>query len=105
MLNLKKINCSNNKIKNISLQKIDDLLYLDCSNNLITEIKELPLHLKILKCNVNKIQKIDISHTLYKLEELYINYNAIKNLNDICKLQNLICLKCNHNEISEIPSV
>ena len=52
--NLKKLNCSCNKITHIDNLPLS-LKYLDCSYNEITHLDNLPGNLTILYCNYNKL--------------------------------------------------
>lgn len=112
--NLKRLNCSNNKIETIpclnnlellicndneinELNIFPNLLKLNCNNNKIKIIENLP-KLKKLECDSNKIMKIN---NLTCLEELYCNDNCIIGLDNIY-LNNIKILHCYHNNIQRI---
>ena len=61
---LKKLNCSDNKIKNLE-NLPSGLKYLDCSNNYLTALNNLPIGLEELHCASNQIILIErLPHTL-----------------------------------------
>ncbi|CAD2092330.1 leucine-rich repeat protein [Plasmodium vinckei lentum] len=102
---LKYINLSNNKIENISnLYKLDNILFLDISYNLINNLDEIKsLHLKnciymnISHNSINIINDIKMKNII----ELDLSYNNIENLN-IYFPETLKNLNMSNNNIKNI---
>lgn len=86
--NTKVLNLSNKNIKGIlNLGRFDNLEEIDCSNNKITEIINIPKTLKYLNCEKNEITKLNnlpdnltgINCKKNQLEELYYPFNVKPN--------------------------
>ena len=77
----------------------DGLKILNCTNNLLIEIENLPISLEELNIEYNYLDNIDISN-LKNLEKLNVSHNNIKDLNDIPS--SVIELKCTHNKLENI---
>lgn len=77
----------------------DGLKILNCANNLLIEIENLPISLEELNIEYNYLDNIDISN-LKNLEKLNVSHNNIKDLNDIPS--SLVELKCTHNKLENI---
>ena len=94
---VKKVICKNNNLH--SLPKFpSSLIYLDCSNNEISNLCYYP-NLKHLNCSKNKLDSLpELSASLIHLD---CSYN---NLIDIPELPlNLISLLCSSNKIIKLP--
>jgi len=82
----------------------DWLIELDLSNNLITQIdKDLPVNLKVLHMNCNRLETILIDD-IYKfknLTELYLEGNNIKYI-DLKELVSLVILDLENNSLKKI---
>tara|TARA_B100001057_G_C22869035_1_gene957905 strand:+ start:6576 stop:7988 length:1413 start_codon:yes stop_codon:yes gene_type:complete len=77
----------------------DGVKILNCTNNLLIEIENLPTSLEELTLEYNYLDNIDISN-LKNLEKLNVSHNNIQELNDIPS--SLIELKCTHNKLENI---
>ena len=74
------LNISNKNIKGVlNLSGFDKLIELNCSNNEITEIINIPERLKYLNCSFNKITKL-IDLTDYYLSRINYKKNPLKEL-------------------------
>jgi Leucine-rich repeat (LRR) protein len=98
-ISLTKINCSHNKIEILKLDTNKNLKFLDCSYNKIKEIilpesvenvnmdsnklsgkLTFKPNMKILSANKNLISSFDWENMPYKLEKLFKNNNSIETL-------------------------
>jgi len=95
--NLKKLNCSNNKLTSLPTLP-QKLKYLYCYNNKLTSLSTLPQNLKRLYCFNNKLTSLP---TLpQNLEELSCYNNELTSLPTLP--QNLECFVYCYNPIYEI---
>jgi hypothetical protein len=95
--NLKKLNCSNNQIENLSVSYLKHLIYLDCSNNQIENLSVSYLkHLIYLDCSNNQISMLTWNTFNPSLEFLNCSNNKITLL-DVQSLHNLQTLICDNN--------
>jgi len=104
--NLRKLNCSWNKITQIPYNLPNSLEEFNCSGNQITQIPNtLPNSLQIFKCSFNEIEQIP--NALPKsLEILYCYHNQTIFIPlSIIQLQNLTRFDYNINSKYEIPLV
>jgi Leucine-rich repeat (LRR) protein len=79
----------------------NDIVYLDCSGNEITNLDNLPTNLHTLDCSINKIKNLD--NFPPNLQELYCGFNGIKNLDNLPP--NLQRLDCYGNEITNLDNL
>ncbi|EGV66152.1 protein phosphatase regulatory subunit Sds22 [Yamadazyma tenuis] len=109
LVNLKNLDLSFNKIKNIkNLEKLTELENLYFVQNKIKEIKNLDNNLKIknLELGGNKIG--DISEMMLKLvniEQLWLGKNQIPRLQNLQNLKNLRILSIQSNRIEKIEGL
>lgn len=111
---LKRLNCVNNKIKEIK-NMIVDILYcsnnnittlecqpkvLCCDNNNIRNINNIGSHIKILDCSYNKVKDFDFTKCSF-LEEVYVNNNMINTVENLPA--SVKVLHINNNIITTIP--
>jgi len=95
------INVSNKNIKGIlDLDEFENLEELDCSNNKITEISNIPRTLKYLNCSNNQIT---ILNDLPNHSILLFDLDEFVNLDEFEKLEELDCSNNKITEISNIP--
>ena len=81
------------------IKKYNDIEYLNCYNNKLTNLPKLPLKLKTLYCEYNKLNNLPIlSNNLIKL---ICEYNKLTNLPELPN--SLIDLDCFHNKIIYLP--
>ena len=106
---IKKINLSNQKLKDINfLSELPNIEFLDLSNNLISNIKPIKSlgKLKFLNLRNNYIEEINDLKSNKKLEKVLLEGNVIKGEEDYCptdfelKKLNDFCLKL--SEISKL---
>ena len=98
--NLKKLDCSFNKIKKIN-NLPEGLENLYCENNQIKELNNFPKGLKVLVCHNNKIKKLD--NLPEGFEGLGCSYNEIQELNNLPN--KLGILNCENNQIKELNNI
>ena len=102
------------------LSKFKKLKTLNCSDNLLTELPDLPEALEVLYCNNNKLKSLpELPHLWFlnchnnslkclpelplSLVDLYVGSNEI---NELPKLPvNLIFLECYNNKLSVLPEL
>jgi len=78
---IKTLNISNSKIEGVlDLEYFNNLIELDCSNNSITEIINIPSKLKSLNCSNNQITNLDVLDNCKKMEKLNCTKNKIKSI-------------------------
>jgi len=116
--NLKKLNCSFNKLKRlvnlpnsityldcsnnqlISLQDLpNSITYLDCSNNQLISLQDLPNSIKTLRCGNNQL--ISLQDLPNSLQELDCENNQLISLPP----NSLLYLYCNHNKLTSLPNL
>jgi hypothetical protein len=100
LLNLKKIICDNCLMINIVVPLINNIEYIDCSNNFI-QILDLNtcVRLKSLICNNNILNKLSVNSQY--LINLHCQYNNLSDL-DLSNCLNLKDLYCFYNNIDEL---
>jgi len=98
--NLLELNCSNNRLKEIP-ELPPTLRRLDCSVNFIVKLPNLPNGLRYLNCSDNNLYVLpDLPSTLKKL---LCSYN---NLTDLPELPSMLDeLDCSNNELDYIDSL
>ena len=102
---LQKLYCSNNLITELN-NLPDSLQILNCSNNVITELNlSLLPSLQILDCSFNQITKFNNLNgtSQNSLQTLYCYYNEMTELNNLPNT--LQILYCSNNQISELNNL
>ena len=98
--NLTHLNCSDNNL--IELPELpSELVKLSCCYNKLTYLPMLPQKLKALDCSCNNL--IDLPELPQNLEILYCYINKLTKLPDLPN--NLITLYCNDNYIININEI
>ncbi|MFN8274364.1 MAG: leucine-rich repeat domain-containing protein [Flavobacteriaceae bacterium] len=122
-VNLTRLECSINGITALDLTGLNNLKYLDCSENELTTINGIGLTaaLEFLVCRENNIATIDVSefpnlktlncpynqlttldvHGLVNLQYFYCYNNQLTSLN-MSGLDSLINLECSNNQLTTI---
>ena len=92
-----KLDISGKNLKSLppELLKFTNLFELDCSNNQITSLDNLPPNLEKLDCSNNYLQHLNVPP---KLKYLYCEYNSITRLDNIPF--RIIRIICNNNKFS-----
>ena len=117
---LKKLDCSNNQLTNLS-ELTNELQYLICSNNQLTSLPELNNELIYLNCSYNQLtnlpelnnkliylncsnnQLTSIPELNNELKYLHCSNNQLTNL---LELNNeLIYLNCSNNQLTNLPEL
>ena len=100
--NLKTLNISVNKIESIDcLKSLSNLTWLDASNNILTEVKTLPVSLKYLNVFGNyKITSVDVS-SLTQLWYLNVAVNSLEQL-DVTNNKELTQLYVEENKLKTL---
>jgi len=81
------------------LSRFKQLIYLYCSDNLLTELPPLNNTLKVLECSLNQLTELPpLNNNLTFLECSYNQLTKLPPLN-----HNLQQIFCRHNEISKFP--
>ncbi len=101
-INIQTLNCSNNKLTKLYLNKNLKLETLNCSQNKINNLNlKTNIGVKELVCHSNEeLTQLDLSNNL-SLEILKISGSGITKL-DITKNNNLRIIECNSNPINNI---
>ena len=108
IVNLQKLNCSGNKITDLSpLKNLTKLKELVCESNQITELSPLKNLTKLqrLYCPYNQITELSPLKNLTKLEELSCSWNKITDLSPIKNLTKLQRLLCYENQITDLSPI
>ena len=122
-ISLTNLNVSFNNISFLpNLKHLTSLVELECCNNTLTKISELPDTLKILSCHQNNLTElpylpdllthldcennklIELPYLPHTLIELNCSTNFLTKLPDLSKLS-LIELDCVDNYLTEIPNL
>ncbi len=99
LTNISNLECSNNKIKKLKLNK--KVTYLDLSNNLIEDFEIKKSYADIILYN-NNIKKIKISNTQISINKLNISNNKLEELD----LKNVFIdiINCSKNKINKFTN-
>ena len=96
---ISELDCSNNQIT--KLENLPIILTLDCSNNQITKLENLPIGLTELGCSYNQIIKLEnLPNTLTYLECYRNQITKLENLSIL-----LTKLDCHNNQISKLENL
>ncbi len=76
-----------------------DVLYLNLSNNYITEI-DIPLHIKTINLSCNRLSSINLHSNLISVN---LSYNEIREIVEIP--ESIIELICNNNQLTNLPQL
>ena len=83
------------------IEYFDNLIYLKCNNNQLTNLPAFPDSLEYLKCDNNQILNLpELPSSLYILD---CSYNQLTNLPILPN--SLIKLECSYNELSILPTL
>ena len=99
---LRSLNFANNQISTLDLLgDFNQLIVLNCSNNLLTELSlsNVP-NLRALGCSYNQLTTLDVSG-LSQLEQLSCSYNQITTL-DVSYKPNLAQFHCSNNQLTSL---
>ena len=100
-VNLRSLNCARNKITELDVSNLNYLEELECWNNKLLNLNLSELeNLLHLKCSNNQISQLDLSNLNY-LEQLECTRNNLTSL-DVSELENLKNLGCGINNILEL---
>ena len=82
--NIERLNCyKSNALENLDLSKNLQLKYLNCGNNKLTYLDiSNNLYLEELMCNGNQLESLDLSKNV-RLRELDCSYNKFRSLEDL----------------------
>ena len=118
--NIKILILRNNLINEICVLP-NEIEYVDCSYNNISELIDLPFKLKKLVCVHNKLKNLDylpygikyldcsnnniceLNNLPNSVIELYCSYNNIHNLD--CLPNNILIIKCSNNYITKLNNI
>src|SRR4029078_8723425 len=81
--------CSNNLIREINVEKLENLMILEINNNKLTILPKLPLRLERLNCSDNNLNNIDSLEDHPNLKYLICVNNNIKRIPFIPNLEHL----------------
>lgn len=96
--NLKRINCSKNRLTSLPLFN-NSLRSLYCSNNLLTSLPPLPTNLRSLYCNFNRLTSLpSLPSSLF---EVYCHNNQLVCLPSLPP--SLQILDCGNNQLTMLP--
>jgi hypothetical protein len=98
--NLKKLNCSHNKLARLPTLT-DNLNLLFCDNNKLTTLPKLPDSLELLICNKNKLT--ELPKLPDNLEELFCHHNKLTRLPTLPN--SLRILLCDNNKLTTLPKL
>lgn len=89
LANLKFLNCSKNNLESLSLP--NSLEFLQCDENFLSSLNNLPLSLNVLSCTSNDMEELNLSN-LTHLKILNCSNNNIKDIkiNDNFILENFL---------------
>lgn len=103
--NLRRINISNTKVKDLSpLRNLTKLESLICSGTPIESLFHLRYltNLKVLNLNHTLVNDLGSLHSFDKLEQLYLNKTKIDSLHPISELNNLKDLRISNTGIADL---
>jgi E3 ubiquitin-protein ligase IpaH7.8 len=85
----------------VKLENYNDIIYINCRNNLISSLPVLPNSLMYLYCNNNILSSLP--ELPNSLTQLYCDDNKLYNLPDLPNL--LTHLYCSYNKLSSFPEL
>lgn len=98
---LTELNCSNNQLTALPVEKLTNLTSLYCINNQLTALLVGNLtQLKNLSCSYNQLTALSVEN-LTNLTSLYCNNNQLTALS-VGSLTKLTSLNCNDNRLTEL---
>ncbi len=98
-INLKKLNCSTNKVRNLDVSKNINLQELSCGGDELSSLDiSKNIALKILDCNGNQLSSLDVSKNI-NLQKLICYSNSLSGL-DVSKNTALLRLEYTYNKIT-----
>jgi hypothetical protein len=77
----------------------DNVKTIDCKNNLLEELRDLPESLEELRVSNNLISSLDLSKCK-KLLKLYVSFNRLSSLKGFA--ETLLILQCDHNSLTHL---
>lgn len=98
--NLLYLYCYSNCITNLD-NLPENLIYLNCSQNNLVRLENLPFNLKYLDCSLNNLVNLD--YLPQSIECLICNTNEIEYLDGLPNT--LIELNCSHNKIKNLNNL
>ena len=100
-LNLEEVNCSNNKITNIVMDSVGELVKFDCSNNdlMALDVSQC-FKLKELNCSGNQLMELNVGNQT-QLTQLDCSNNKLTELN-VKQNGGLTSLICNDNQLKTL---
>ncbi len=102
ILNVTTLDVSNKYITDLEgIRYFNNLLDLNCSNNLLNSLPNLPYLINRLDCSSNKLTSLTTLHT--NLKFLFCTNNQLTSLPTLP--DNLILLLCNSNQLTNLPSL
>ena len=93
--------CVDENLESIDLITTEDMIYINCSENKIKKLDDLPRCLKTLVCRDNKLTSLN--NLPPKLKYLDCSYNDLIELLNLPK--ELIFLNCNENMITSLDNL
>ena len=102
LTNLTNLYCSHNQLTALPVEKLTNLTNLYCSYNQLTALPvENLTQLTNLRCNNNQLTALPVEK-LTKLTELSCSYNQLTEL-PVGNLTELTVLNCNNNQLTALP--
>lgn len=108
------LDCHNNQLEELPRALIRGVKNLDCSNNKLKSLQDLPLNMSELNCSSNELTSIilhQINSSNMSPNQLYLDFlklncnnNKLVSLPDAQALPpNLTDLNCSNNQLTELP--
>lgn len=95
------LNCRNNRLQALPSDGLDQLTYLDCSQNVLTAL-DLPRRLEVLICTDNRLTDLDVGRCP-ELRQLSCGNNGLTEL-DVSRNNALAVLNCEDNALSRLDT-
>jgi len=100
-VNLRNLNCSDNKLTNLDISKNTFLTELGCSNNQLTNLDlSKNTHLIHIYCSYNELTSLDLSKNTH-LRDISCGYNKLTSL-DLSKNAFLQHFSCEQNQLTNL---
>ena len=95
------LHCVDENLESIDMMLTEDMIYVNCSENKIKKLDDLPRNLKTLKCEDNKLTSLN--NLPSKIKYLDCSHNKITELLNLPR--ELIFLKCDYNKIIKLDNL